>query len=549
MKLSHAGVLAASFLGTSLIFSPLVTASNGSPSGGHHPGHGHPGSGQLDLPATTACIEASVSLGRANGVLSGIAAAVVLDGRIDVPTRLRHREPNVDAGCTADDAVQVGSITKVMTATATLSLAEEHRLHLHAPVNYYLPGLSLPGEPGWTEQLTPHLLLSHQGGLYDRITVNGPRDDSALRTAFYDPAYTSTVPFNVAPGTFYSYSNPNFMLAGLVAEDAAGRPYREVIRRRVFKPLGMTRSTFLPSEVLADTDVASGVRGGIVLVPDAYDNAIERPAGFAWTSVEDLAKLSLFVLRGNRAVLSDRSWRLLQSPKVNTYQFLDRQSYAYGLLVQNGGFLRDASLQNRFYDGLKMVGHDGAIWGYKSFMMTLPRRGFGYVAVVNGDAPGPATDLFRCFQVAAFEAVGDRLPAPSPAPDPQIQRDRFGDYVGTFLDRTGMAGRYVLSLTPAGDLWIDLPDVPSNFQYDHKLLPNSRDNFYLLTQAGAIPITGFRGEGSEVLYLRARPFAWTRVEEGATALRSAAASVNVDELTKAIRDAALEDGSLRWTTP
>jgi hypothetical protein len=141
------------------------------------------------------------------------------------------------------------------------------------------------------------------------------------------------------------------------------------------------------------------------------------------------------------------------------------------------------------------------------------------------------------------------MPAPSLPPDPQIQRNRFGDYVGTFLDRTGLAGRYVLSLTATGDLAIELPDVP-NFQYNPVLEPSSRDNFRLYTEAGVIPITGFRGKGRAVRYLRARPFVWTRIEASETALRSSAAPANVDELRKAVRAAALEqDSSLRWTTP
>ncbi len=133
------------------------------------------------------------------------------------------------------------------------------------------------------------------------------------------------MPFTVAPGTFYNYANPNFMLAGLVAEEAAGRPYREVMRRRVFKPLGMTRAVFLPSEVLADNDFAYGVRNARAIAPGDYDNAIERPAGFAWTSAEDLAKFAQFILRGNPAALSPRMWRLRKARRsTRTSSSIDR---------------------------------------------------------------------------------------------------------------------------------------------------------------------------------------------------------------------------------
>jgi CubicO group peptidase (beta-lactamase class C family) len=532
MKRLRAAVFAASFLSSSLIFSPAFA---------HSPGHGHPGGHELELPATTACFENVLSAARANGVASGIAAAVVLDGRIVYRRGFGTVSPTSAQAVLPTTRFRIASLTKMMTATALLSLAEDHRLPLHAPVTHFLPGLSIPGEPGWSDSLTPHLLLSHQGALFDRLPINGPRDDGALRAAFYDPAFTTGVQLTVAPGTFFNYSNPNFMLAGLVAEAAAGMPYREVMRRRVFKPLHMTRAAFLPSEVLADNDFAYGVRVGAVFAPDSYDVAVTRPAGLAWTSVEDLAKFSLFLLRGDRDTLSDRMWRVLQTPKVNTYTFLDRVKYAYGLQVENGVFLPDSNRQIQFYDGVKLVWHNGAIAGFQSLMMTLPRQGFGFTAVINGDTPVPATDLFPCYQTAAAEAVGDRLPAPSPFPEPQIQPDRFGDYVGTFHDRTGAGGDYVLSLTPEGQLRIFLPAFP-NFQYNPILQPASRDNFFFYTQAGRILITGFREAGSAVKHLRTRPFVWTRVEPGATALRSAAAP-SEEEFIKAMEAAALEQDS------
>ena len=139
MKRSHAWAFAASLLGSSLTLSPLATASNGPP---------HPSGGQLELPATTACFESAVGAGRASGALSGIAAAVVLDGRMVYRRGFGTVSTASSQAVLPTTRFRTGSINKVMTSTALLSLAEEHRLALHAPVTYFLPGLSLPGEPG-----------------------------------------------------------------------------------------------------------------------------------------------------------------------------------------------------------------------------------------------------------------------------------------------------------------------------------------------------------------------------------------------------------------
>lgn len=456
----------------------------------------------LSLPATTACLEAATANGRTNQTLSGMAVAIVLDGHIVYHRGFGTVSPTATRPVLPSTRFRIGSLTKSLTATAVLSLVDDDQLHLHDRVTEVLPGFSLPAtEPQWLHRLTVHRLLSHQGGIRELDLLDGPREDGALAAAFYDPGYTSNTPLMVAPGTFYNYSNANFALAGLVAETAAGRPYREVVRRRVFIPLGMTRAAFLPSVVAADEDVALGVEGDIVFAPGDYDNAVDRPSGYAWASVDDVAQFMKFLMRGNPAVLSPRLWRAMQTPQVNTFEFLDRRAYGYGLGIADWVVLPDSQNTPRFYDGVKLVWHEGAINGYQALMMTMPRQQFGYVVLLNGDGH----NLQACFRVAAAEAVGKRLPAPSPFPDPEIQRNRFVDYVGHYIDLTGLDGTASITLTPSGDLSISLPNLDAGaVPYEPILRPVSRDNFILRIQDFDLPVTGFRENGSVVMWLRSR---------------------------------------------
>ena len=552
MERSIAHRLAARALAVSLIASALVVAAIAPAQqqtfdeySDHRHGAGHGVHGQLALAGTTACLNAALTEGRNNNAYSGIAAAVVLDGRIVYHSGFGTVSPTSTQPVLPSTRFRSGSVLKSMTATALLTLVQEGRVRLHAPVNALLPGLELPGEPGWSDELTAHLLLSQQGAIADTGVLFGPRDDSALAAAFYDPAFLQTVPLMVRPGTFYNYSNPNFSLAGLLAETAAGKPYRYLMRQRVLKPLGMTRTTFLPSEVLTDNDFAYGMTGNIIWAPNDYDNSILRPAGFAWTTVDDLAKYLLFLIHGNREVLSPRLWRTMQTQQVDTQELLGLEGYGYGLVIDRATTLADRNGQLHFYDGVKAVSHGGAIAGYTAFMVSLPAQRFGYVTLVNGDSTNPLPSLApACFRAAAAETISDRLPPPSPFPAPDIQRDRFIDYVGHYSDRINLMGETIVTLTPAGDLHVQLSNLDAiGFQYDPILQPILRDNFLLQTQSGALLLTGIRGSGNQVEYLRTRVTVISRTQDAETTLR-AEASMDRDAVEQGIRAAARESISV-----
>jgi hypothetical protein len=148
-------------------------------------------------------------------------------------------------------------------------------------------------------------------------------------------------------------------------------------------------------------------------------------------------------------VLSNRHWSALRSPQVDMFQPSDaKQSYGYGVVVEEGAAFPDSTGTLRLYP-VTSVWHDGGIPGYRSLSFTLPQQQFGFAALVNGDVEKrDATDPVPCMRIAARETIGSRLPAPIPFPTPQIERDRFVDYVGTYQDRY-VAGRAILFLAPA----------------------------------------------------------------------------------------------------
>ncbi|MET8863511.1 serine hydrolase domain-containing protein [Nonomuraea sp. NPDC004580] len=146
----------------------------------------------------------------------------------------------------ADGYVRIGSNTKTFTAVTILQLVGEGKVKLDGPVEKYLPGL-LRGKGVDGRRITVRQLLQHTSGLpeYTDFLAKGalpyqhtyfqPRD-------LLDMALKKKAQF--APGTKWSYTNTNFLVAGLIIEKVTGRPAAEEIEKRTVKKLGLIHTYF-----------------------------------------------------------------------------------------------------------------------------------------------------------------------------------------------------------------------------------------------------------------------------------------------------------------
>ncbi len=145
-----------------------------------------------------------------------------------------------------DGQVRAASNTKAFTATVVLQLVGEGRVALDAPVERYLPGL-VRGEGIDGRRITVRQLLQHTSGLPNYTEFLGDfatyRHAHLRPRALLDLALAHRAVF--APGTGWSYSNTNYLLAGLLVEKVTGRPLAEQITRRVIDRIGL-RHTYLP---------------------------------------------------------------------------------------------------------------------------------------------------------------------------------------------------------------------------------------------------------------------------------------------------------------
>lgn len=439
--------------------------------------------------AVGACMDALVEAPN----LSGAAVAVVHRGETVSIQGFGVLHPDRTEPVNADTRFRVGSITKMMTAATAMTLVAEDALALDAPIGESLPPFGDPAHPEYTRAITLRQLLSHQAGLSDRLAIDGPRGDDALARAVLGDLFTE-VPFLVEPGTFYNYANPNYAVAGLLVERAAGVPYREVVTERLFGPLRMTRSTFDVDRVELDGNYAHGVVVGTTFDAQAYDNGWARPAGFAWSSARDLANLVAFLQHGDDDVLPRSAHTELLRPQVDTLAVSNRIHYGLGLVHGTFVPVEDGVIE------VDTIEHDGSLPGYSALVHLVPELDLGFAFLANGNDVG----FYPCIaaalaEVPGFDATPTRL-------DLDLEDTDVDAFVGDFVEPLATVGDFSIARTERG-LEVSFPLLDrAGIPYLPLLVPASRNNFHLVLDGFPVLLTGIFDADGRLTHLRTRQF-------------------------------------------
>jgi CubicO group peptidase (beta-lactamase class C family) len=190
---------------------------------------------------------------------------------------------------------QVASLSKWVTSWGVMSLVEEGKLDLDAPVSRYLTRWQLPESEFDNDGVTVRRLLSHTAGLTDGLGYAGfvpgtpvqSLTGSLTKAADASPGKDGVVRVGVEPGSEWRYSGGGYTLLQLLIEEVSGQSFNDFMKVRVFAPLGMERSTF----IIDDADI-----GNIATVYDAEgkETTLYRFTALAaaslYTSTGDMAK-------------------------------------------------------------------------------------------------------------------------------------------------------------------------------------------------------------------------------------------------------------------
>ena len=273
-----------------------------------------------------------------------------------------------------------------MFTTAVLTtLAEQGKLNLNAPIGQYLKNL-----PPGMSQVTTHQLMSHTAGLRDDAPGYGLHDPNVMGRVIRS---WSDDYFFTQPGRVFSYSNPGLTLAGFVAQESAGRSYAKLVDDLLLKPLGMGSTTFEPT--LAMTfPLAQGhniVADSAVVVRPFADNAGYWPAGFLFSSVNDLARFTIAFMNGGRfdgkTVIPVAVITKMSTGYAPTHSGEPGAQYGYGLVT-------------REYRGVRVVEHGGSIHGFGALVRMVPEQQFAVITLTNrsgGQLPRTALAAMELF--------------------------------------------------------------------------------------------------------------------------------------------------------
>jgi CubicO group peptidase (beta-lactamase class C family) len=161
---------------------------------------------------------------------------------------------------TEDTIFDLASLTKPLaTATAVMQLFEQGKVQFDDPVQHYLPDFNAANDPT-RAKVTLRMLLTHTSGergdvdLGDSWGLEKPDRTEGLHRAL-------TTPLEFAPGQVFRYSDINFILLGALVEKVTGEQEDKYVAPKVFAPLGMTDTRFLPA---ADACGPHTVRGAAV---------------------------------------------------------------------------------------------------------------------------------------------------------------------------------------------------------------------------------------------------------------------------------------------
>ena len=324
----------------------------------------------------------------------GLAVAVIENGEITFAEGYGVTRLN-GAPVSAETVFRWASLSKGVASTAIGKMASDGQLALSDTISQFQTSLRLPF--GGEKIGTLEDLLSHKIGIvpnaYDTRLEDG-RDPAEIRRSLGSLNRTCPV------GECHTYQNVAFDAVSEVVSAVRGVSFEDVVAADLFEPLGMETASFGKSALINSPSWAEphlNLRNR----PEPVRRTVKQDyynvpaAGGANGSIRDLARFAQAQMGLEPAILSLETLEELHTPRIYTRREQSSMSRRYG------GHLRDAryALGWRVYKygtpGYRVVGHRGAVEGYRSMILFDPERDTGVVALWNSNSRKPVGVQFE----------------------------------------------------------------------------------------------------------------------------------------------------------
>src|SRR5215217_2740282 len=266
---------------------------------------------------------------------------------------------------TPDTKFRIGSVTKQFTAALILKLVEEGKVGLEDPITKHLPDY----RQDTGSRITVTHLLNHTSGIpsyTSRPDFGEKVSRNPYKVADFVKQFASG-DLEFEPGSKYAYNNSGYFLLGTIIEKVTGKTYAQVLRERIFEPLGMKNTGYDVSETLLAKRASGYERNPDGFVNAAYlDMGLPYAAGSMYSSVEDL-------YLWDRALYGDKVLPAALKQKMFTPGLGD---YGFGWNLE----------PTQLDDGKTKVAttsHGGGINGFSAFLIRVPEKKEGIIVLSN----------------------------------------------------------------------------------------------------------------------------------------------------------------------
>ena len=321
----------------------------------------------------------------------GLAVGAVKDGKVVLAKGYGHRDVEKRLPVTDKTLMAIGSNSKSFTVTLMGMLSDEKKLEWDRPVREYLPDFQLQNDAA-TRLMTPTDLVTHRSGLprHDRLwfATGLSRKEMYDRLRFLDPSTSFRQK--------HQYNNLMFMTAGVLTERLTSDTWENLIKQRIFVPLGMTGSNTSVRDMPNASDFSlpyMEVNRTVTAVPFRNIDAV-APAGAINSNVEEMLKYIQMHIDGGSAggkpIISKRFSTLMQSVHSAAPVTIDLEAPVYTEFGPGGYGL---GVGVRSYRGHKLVDHGCGIDGFISTMSWMPHDRLGVIVLTNFSGTNPVPNI------------------------------------------------------------------------------------------------------------------------------------------------------------
>lgn len=379
-------------------------------------------------------IDEAVAQGIQKGDMPGCVVLVGRHGKIALLKAYGDRQVEPQkVPMTTDTLFDLASLTKpVATATSVMLLVQDGKLQLDDPVQKHLPEFGQNGKA----EITIFELLTHQSGLTPDNAIDDYRDGP-------QKAWDKILALkpSVEPATKFVYSDVGFLVLGKLVEQVTGKNVHEFSQERIFRPLGMSETGYLPAPRRSQRAAPTEKRDGHWMQGEVHDPRAYRLGGIAghaglFSTAEDLAVYAQMMLAGGTCgsvrILDHDTFTLMTTP----------YSVSSGLRGL-GWDMRTGYSSNRGQPFTpRAFGHGGftgtAMWidpGLDLFVIFLSNR-------LHPDGKGSVNPLAGRIGTIAAAAIED-APKPSVLTGIDVlQHEKFrrlqGRHLGLITNHTGV---------------------------------------------------------------------------------------------------------------